>query len=309
MGLQALGFSEYEARIYLALLKTHPATAYELSKAANVPRSNTYGTLESLTKKDIVQPVSQQPTRYVAVEPPLVFGRIARDTSERCKTLVERLEHVREEPESHFVWSVAGEANVHAKISEMMAGAAQHIWIKAGDDMLERHLADLEAASGRGVAAVIILFGSRPERFRIGERVQVFLHDGTGLRLGCADSSFTLTTDFTAALIANLAGDFHGAYTQSRPIVNMADTIIRHDVYMAEILGRFRDQIESAFGPHLLTLRQDYFAPEQRALMRERLATRPDLSDDGPKPGPPRARARHTEPKGRPATRRRSAGR
>jgi hypothetical protein len=33
-GLQALGFSEYEARIYLALLKTNPAIAGELIGAA-----------------------------------------------------------------------------------------------------------------------------------------------------------------------------------------------------------------------------------------------------------------------------------
>jgi sugar-specific transcriptional regulator TrmB len=43
------------------LLRAYTATAYEVSKRSGLPRPNTYGVLESLTKKMAVQPVSKDP--------------------------------------------------------------------------------------------------------------------------------------------------------------------------------------------------------------------------------------------------------
>ena len=37
--LQALGFGETEARVYLALLREHPVTGYQIGKASGMPRS------------------------------------------------------------------------------------------------------------------------------------------------------------------------------------------------------------------------------------------------------------------------------
>jgi Cd2+/Zn2+-exporting ATPase len=48
--LNALGFTEYEAKVYLALLKDHPATGYQLSKQAGIPRSMVY---EALGRLDV----------------------------------------------------------------------------------------------------------------------------------------------------------------------------------------------------------------------------------------------------------------
>lgn len=46
--LTALGLTEYEARVYLALLTDHPATGYQISKLAGIPRSMVYEALGRL---------------------------------------------------------------------------------------------------------------------------------------------------------------------------------------------------------------------------------------------------------------------
>ena len=46
--LQQLGFSEYEARAYLALLQRSPLNGYELAKVSGLPRANTYAVLQKL---------------------------------------------------------------------------------------------------------------------------------------------------------------------------------------------------------------------------------------------------------------------
>ena len=40
--LKDIGFNSYEAKVYIALLKKHPATGYEISKIANIPQARTY---------------------------------------------------------------------------------------------------------------------------------------------------------------------------------------------------------------------------------------------------------------------------
>ena len=40
--IMTLGFTEYEARAYVSLIKIQPATAYELSRESGIPSSKIY---------------------------------------------------------------------------------------------------------------------------------------------------------------------------------------------------------------------------------------------------------------------------
>lgn len=289
--LQRLGFSEYEARTYLTLLKLKPATAYEISREAGLPRSNTYSALESLTKKMAVQPVSESPVRYVPVEPAVLLGRMSREVKDVCERLKNNLRGVTKKEESDFVWRVEGATNVDQKIKELIDGAQQHIWIKAAEDILRPHSGELKRAAARGVDILIILFGSDTKPFVFGRNCQVFLHEGNGVRMGGADNLFTITVDYKAALTASVAGDVVGSFTRSEPVVRMAETLIRHDYYITEIFNRLGKQIDQEFGPFLLSLRRKTFSPEQIALLESNMK---QLGDDGVQA--PRASRRASRP-------------
>ena len=43
--LQRLGFGDYEARAYTALLQRSPMTGYEIAKLSRIPRANVYDIL------------------------------------------------------------------------------------------------------------------------------------------------------------------------------------------------------------------------------------------------------------------------
>ena len=51
--LLQLGFSEYEARAYLALLQRNPLNGYELAKVSGLPRANVYAVLQKLEDLEI----------------------------------------------------------------------------------------------------------------------------------------------------------------------------------------------------------------------------------------------------------------
>ena len=261
--LQALGFAEYEARCYLGLVNGPPCTAYDISKVTGVPRANVYSVLEKLIKKGAVQPVSEQPARFAAMPPTELLASISRTTRTRCDELAKIINTAGGEKEQDIVWTLIGEDRVSLKISDMLARAKRHIWIKASDEILSTQIDGLRAAHKRGVEVIVVLFGDDPKRYSFGRGSKVYLHEGNGVRIGVADNLFTLTIDFEEALTASMADGYVGAYTRSGVFVTMAETIIRHDIYMAEIFAKFGDEIASAFGPHLKSLRGKLFSADQ----------------------------------------------
>lgn len=263
--MQRLGFTEYEAKAYLALLQLQgPSTAYEISKGAAIPRANAYSVLETLSAKRAVQPVSQSPLRYVALDPDVLLGRILEETSAQCEQLGHKLLRFRtSRTDNEHVWRVSGAFEVNAKIGEMIDTAEQHIWIKAHEDHLLPHEPRLRAAAGRGVQVVVVLFGSDAQRFTYGGESQTYLHEGNGIPVGEAHHLITFTRDFVEALMVNMDQGPYGAYTRNRPTVNMAASLLRHEVYIAELFNELGDEIEEKFGPAMWELRRKYLPGEQ----------------------------------------------
>ena len=188
-GLRQLGFTDYEARIYVQLLKASPATAYEVAKAASVPRANTYAALEALAQRGAVLPVNEEPLRYIAAPPKTLFEGISRQTRTLCSDLSDRLSTVAPEASDNHVWTVFGDAAVQDRIELMIAESHHSIWIKAADEVIRRHKESLRKAAKRGVALMIVLFGAEPEEFRFTKACRVYVHESDGTRMGTADRS------------------------------------------------------------------------------------------------------------------------
>lgn len=269
--LKTLGFTEYEAKVYLALVEASPATAYEISHSSGVPRPNTYSALKALTSRDAVMPVSENPARYVPQAPERLFKSIASQTIQLCDDVSERLSRLAATPQDQYVWNLRGETDVHKKIDEMIGNAAKEIWIKADPSTVRLHNTALRAAAGkRRVRLMIILFGDDPEEFRFNKRCEIYVHEGSGVRMGTADNLFTIAIDHNQMLTANMDGDIHAAHTANGAVVKMALSLIRHDYYMAEIFRRFKPQIDKAYGPHLRDLRLRSYTPEQVEAFNEK---------------------------------------
>lgn len=263
-----IGFTEYEARVYMQLLRQSPATAYEIAKACGVPRPNTYNALESLAKRGTVQPVSENPMRYVAAPPDRHLAAIGRQTVAVCDSLVHELSKLKTPDDDPYVWNVQGEVAIHRKIAELIDESRFSIRAKASAEMLRGHADALRTAAERGVELLIVLFGDDPAEFRFTPACRIYLHENTGVRMGRADNLFTLTIDHVQAVTA-ATDNLTAFYTRNHAVVQMANTLIRHDYYMAEIHARFGAEIERAFGPHLRDLRMNSFTEEQIASFRE----------------------------------------
>ena len=270
--LKTLGFTEYEARVYMALLEGPPATAYEVSKVSGVPRPNTYTALNGLAARNAALPVSERPVRYVAQEPDRLFDGIASSTRRLCDETAAQLRALAPQPTGHYVWTIEGETAVHAKVGELIDAAEHEIWLKADTATARRHAEGLRrAAVERGVSLMVILFGTEVDEFRFTDACRIYIHEASGVRMGTADNLFTVAVDQTEMLTATEEPQgVAAAVTQNRSVVKMALSLIRHDYYMAEIFARFKDRIDAAFGPHLNGLRLGVYTEEQVSSFREK---------------------------------------
>tara|TARA_R110002124_G_scaffold104370_13_gene254394 strand:+ start:48220 stop:49089 length:870 start_codon:yes stop_codon:yes gene_type:complete len=268
--LKRLGFTDYEAKIYLQLLRHSPSTAYEIAKSAGVPRPNTYQALENLAQRGAALPVSESPVRYIAAAPEVFFATIARQTNALCTDVVERVAKFALVANDHYVWTLRGEMSVHDKIGVLISQSCKAVWVKAADDVLRQHKPALKAAAARGVEILIVLFGQDASEFVFSDTCRVYIHEGSGVRMGSADNLFTIAVDHKEMLTAAMDGEVTAAHTQSHPIVNMAQSLIRHDYYMAEIFAKFGSEIEASFGPHLQKLRMASFSQTEIESFKEK---------------------------------------
>ena len=152
----------------------------------------------------------------------------------------------------------------------MIAESRHAIWIKAADDVIRRHKAALQKAAARGVALIVVLFGKDADEFRFNDQCRIYVHESDGTRMGSADNLFTIAVDHNKMLTANLEGEVLAAHTSCPPVVTMAQSLIRHDLYIAEIFAKFGKQIDEAFGPYLRDIRMSCFTPEQIASFKTR---------------------------------------
>ncbi len=269
--LQSLGFSDYEAKAYVSLLKVQPATAYEVSKEAGIPKANCYTVLESLSKRESVQPISEAPMRYVAVPPEILFDRITKSTEHRCKQLIDDLKEFGSRTEYDYVWSVTGEETINQAISQLIQNAKKQLWVKATSAALMPHLDVLQDCVSRGVVVRIILFGDDPEPFSFGGENRCWLHEGNGVEVGISHFLFTIARDYEEAIVAEFGDAPHASITLNRALVNMVDSLIRHEIYFAEIFEAFGEQIMERFGPALFLLRSKYLPKQQVDALHEKL--------------------------------------
>lgn len=66
ISLKDIGLNEYEARVYLALVRIGKSGTTEISRESGVPFGRVYDVLDSLIKKKLVKEIPEKPKRYYA---------------------------------------------------------------------------------------------------------------------------------------------------------------------------------------------------------------------------------------------------
>ena len=107
--LVKIGFSEYEAKAYQALLRKNPVTGYELAKVSGVPRSMIYETMGKLTSRGAAITLrTGGSTKYAPIAASEFLSQIQREQEVLLDSLRDDLSKVSTPPDLDYVWNIEG---------------------------------------------------------------------------------------------------------------------------------------------------------------------------------------------------------
>ncbi|MBS7701077.1 MULTISPECIES: helix-turn-helix domain-containing protein [unclassified Chelatococcus] len=299
--LVAIGFSDHEAKVYVALVAIGPATAYELARQAGLPVPNTYNVIRGLMKRAATTQISARPARYVAVPPDQFFGTLASETQKRCDALVSRLSTLSAPANADYVEMLEGWATIERRLIALIAGSTRQLVLRSPSVLAPAVWEELRKAVDRNVECLFVYYGEKPDLPDL-PHVRLWPHEGNGASLG--PDFFTICADFSSALIHSQDRQ-EGAFSENRSFVYLAGVFLRHELYLAEIMMRFETEVEETFGPALYKLRQSFgmipLGEEIRSFVRSRLSYEPAFEPDRedfspakrvPKPEPRKRKAK-----------------
>ncbi len=239
--LVRLGFSEYEAKAYLAMLRESPSTGYHISKASGVPRSMIYEVLGKLVGRGAAMTLRQEGgTKYAPVPASQFLDQLQRGHLDLVDSLKDDLPTLDSGSVLEHVWNIDGHGSVMAKVIEMIEQAEQRVYLALQPATYAALQPVLGQAIDRGVQVVLYstsaldLPGGRVVVSPMPERASEQLE---GLWL-------VMVVDGKQALIGELLTEnrARASWTGSPLFVFVAEHHLRTDLYLPRVLALLGDK-------------------------------------------------------------------
>ncbi len=159
--IKRLGFSEYESKAYLALLKEFPLNGYALSKNSGIPRSRIYEVLKNLIEKQMVLEQEEGKNKlYYPIDPDIFIKKLKAEyegiftnISKFAKEIYEEKKH-----DDRLV-VIKGRKNIVDFLKLLIKGAEKRIAISIWEEEVRELKDELEKAIRKGVVLRGIYFG------------------------------------------------------------------------------------------------------------------------------------------------------
>jgi sugar-specific transcriptional regulator TrmB len=239
--LMKIGFSEYEAKAYLALLRESPVTGYKLSQLSGVPRSMIYEVMDKLTARGAAMTLRQSgATKYAPVPAAEFFDQLHREHEELTSSLKDELAVLASAPDLEYVWNIEGQENIMAKAKEMIGQSEAQIYLALLPTTFPALQTALEEAIERGVRVVIYTTSDLDLQ---GAQVVVAPLSEEALSQA-GELGLILVIDGEEVLIGEWvsATQARASWTSSPLLVFVAEHHLRTDLYLPRILALLGDR-------------------------------------------------------------------
>jgi DNA-binding IscR family transcriptional regulator len=233
--LQAVGFSEYEARAYTTLVQGGPMTGYQLAKASGIPRPNVYPVIDRLEKRGAVTSVDVGGgVKYAALPAADMLARVSKTVESHLAGAGSALRDLVNAPASEYAWNVEGYENVLAHAERSIDGARERVLLGLWSNESARLGAALDRAQSRGVEVVVLCVQGCADECGSCR--------GDVYRYAVSGESTTrwlmLVADEREALIGQVSvnGDARAVETKLEAVVLMTAQYLRTTIGVAEII-------------------------------------------------------------------------
>ncbi|MBC8162009.1 MAG: TrmB family transcriptional regulator [Roseiflexaceae bacterium] len=243
--LLEIGMTEYEAKVYLALLGEHPATGYQLSKSSGVPRSMVYEALGRLEARGAaLKTVEEKATLFRPVAPETLLQRYESEARARALLLRERLAPLYQRQIEGRLWNFNGRHEALRYAGELIGAAERELMLVLSDADVEDLRPALAAAAARGVHVGAMLTGHAP--LDVG---QVVRHPQHETELHRMQETLMVVADEREFLIASGHASTTATLTTNTNMVLIARQFIWMELFAQRIFARLGDDLLAKLDP------------------------------------------------------------
>lgn len=243
--LNALGFTEYEAKVYLALLKDHPATGYQISKQAGIPRSMVYEALGRLdTRGAVLKTEEAKATLYRPMPPEALLDRLINEHEHRIQILRPELEAIYTARDEGHLWTFTGEGPVIGYARNMLTNAHHEAMLVLTDENLQALYHDIVAAHNRGVEIGALLTGQ--QQLDVG---QIAYHPPRESQLHKLADSLVVVIDEQEVLMAGSHPTYTATVTTNNNMVQIGRQFVWMELFAHRIFARIGSELLSRLEP------------------------------------------------------------
>jgi sugar-specific transcriptional regulator TrmB len=230
--LQRIGFTQYEARVYVTLARSGALNGNEISQASEVPSSKTYETLRKLVNKGAVAVFAEDDgTKYVAVPPSKVIERYRESMNLTLDHLEVELGQLTAFEAEEQVLSLRGELSALARAREAIHTAQRELYLSAWSEELPGLRKALLDAHARRVRMHIMLYGQVAD---LGIE-QIYHHSHAEIvRERIGGRLLMLVADGAQTVVARYAAgsQVYGFSSQNRALALIAQEYLGHDIIL-----------------------------------------------------------------------------
>ena len=243
--LADIGFTEYEAKVYMALLRESPATGYQLSKKAGVPRSMVYEALGRLsTRGAVLKTGESRAVLYRPLPPDALLARYEQEQYRLVQNLRSGLRKLYEALDEDLFWSISGRNSVLSYAAQMLQGARKEALLVVNDQDLDTLRVEIVSACERGVSVSALLTGAGD--LPCG---RVAHHPPRESELQELADDLVLVIDNHEALIANADQDITATITRNRNMVLIARQFVWMELFTQRVYARLGPKLLAQLDP------------------------------------------------------------
>jgi predicted DNA-binding transcriptional regulator len=182
--LKTLGLTEYEAKVYSALVLFDRAEVKQIYEYLDAPKPSVYQSLRSLTDKGLVQVVNSKPAIYRATPPKIAIKHMmeAHKTAEETSLLgLEELKKTMVGSDyPDVIWTLYGKENIRHKTEEMFDKVERSLALVLPRD----YLSYLELLQGKDLDIKLLVFGKDNRAIAESYGLEnMVIHDGLNIDL------------------------------------------------------------------------------------------------------------------------------
>lgn len=246
--LTEIGFTEYEAKVYLALLEENPCTGYQLSKQSGVPRSMVYEALKRLHGRGAaLETIEGRATLYRPVAPDVLLDRHESEHQRLLKELRSGLSsRYKANGDDDRVWTLSGKSTVLAYARQLLDEAKSDLYIVLTDADLEALRPNIAAAHERGAPLNVLLTGMGT--LELG---RVARHPPLESELQEVTTMMLVAVDGGEMLVASEAahGAMNATVTRNQDLVFLARQFVWMELFTQRVYTQLGDELLERLAP------------------------------------------------------------